>query len=151
MRRIVMGSLGLVLAFASLAAAQQVTTERPAPGTTENHRVSQILGSTVNLHDGSGYGKVEDIVIGPDNRIDYLIVSHDGQFVSLPWEVGRYEPTRRIVSYDVAPQAIQPLGFAPNAWPNFGDPVYVKRVRTVFPRWTPRGVRIGGAIVAPVP
>jgi hypothetical protein len=47
-------------------------------------RVRQILGSTVRLNDGSGCGMFEDIVIVPDERVEYLVVSHDGQFVALP-------------------------------------------------------------------
>ena len=57
-------ALGLALCVASLAQGQEVTAERPAPGPTEMRRVSQILGSTVRLNDGSGYGRIEDIVIG---------------------------------------------------------------------------------------
>jgi hypothetical protein len=45
------------------------------------------------------------------------------QYVALPWVVGQFDPGQRIVVYDVAPVAIQPLLFARNAWPNFGDPV----------------------------
>jgi len=77
-------ALGLALCVAGFAQGQEVTAERPAPGTTEMRRVSQILGSTVRLNNGSGYGMVEEIVIGPDNRIEYLVVSHDSQFVTFP-------------------------------------------------------------------
>ena len=83
-------ALGLAVCLASFAQGQEVTTERPAPGTTEMRRVSQILGSTVRLNDGSGYGMVEDIVNGPDNRVEYLVVSHDSQYVALPWVKARY-------------------------------------------------------------
>src|SRR5262249_30292441 len=112
-------ALGLALCVAGLAQAQEVTAEPPAPGPTEMRRVSQILGSTVRLNDGSVYGMVEDIVIGPDNRVEYLVVSHDSQYVALPWVVGQFNPGQRIVGYDVAPAAIQPLLFPRNAWPTF--------------------------------
>src|SRR5215207_4604642 len=107
-------TLAVVLGLAGLAQAQ-VTTEAPAPGTTEMRRASQILGSSVRLNDGTGYGKVEDFVIGPDNSIEYLIVNHENQYTALPYSVGQFNPTQRVVTYSVTPQVIQPLRFAPNA------------------------------------
>jgi sporulation protein YlmC with PRC-barrel domain len=133
--------LGLALCVAGLAHGQEVTAERPVPGTTEMRRVSQILGSTVRLNDGSSYGTVEDIVIGPDNQVDYLIVSHDRQYAALPWVVGQFNPGQRIVVYDVAPLAIQPLLFPGNAWPSFADPVFTRRIQSIFPGMTRREIR----------
>jgi sporulation protein YlmC with PRC-barrel domain len=104
-------------------------------------RVSQILGSTVRLNDGSGYGVVEDIVIGPDNRVEHLVVSHDSQYVALPWVAGQFIPGQRIVVYNVAPLAIQPLLFPGSAWPNFADPVFTRRMQTIFPGMTRREIR----------
>jgi sporulation protein YlmC with PRC-barrel domain len=133
--------LGLALCAAGLAHGQQVTAERPAPGTTEMRRASEILGSTVQLNDGSGFGKVEDFVIAPDNRIEYLVVSHGNQYIALPWVVGRFNPAQRVIVYDVAPQAIQPLFFAPNAWPNFADAGFTRRIQTIFPGISQRGIQ----------
>jgi sporulation protein YlmC with PRC-barrel domain len=134
-------ALGLALCAASLAQGQEATVERSAPGSTEMCRVSQILGSTVRLNDGTGYGTVEDIVLGPDNRVEYLVVSHDSQYVALPWVIGQFNPGQRIVAYDVAPLAIQPLLFPRGAWPNFADPVFTRRIQTIFPGMTPREIR----------
>src|SRR5215218_7056172 len=123
-------TLAVVLGLAGLARAQ-VTAEAPAPGTTEMRRASQILCSSVRLNDGTGYGKVEDFVIGPDNTIEYLIVNHENQYTALPYSVGQYNVGQRVITYNVTPQVLQPLRFAPTAWPNFGDPVYVRRVQTI--------------------
>ena len=134
MIRISRCTLGLALCLPGLAVGQEVSAEQPAPGTTENRRVSQSLGSTVQLNDGSGYGKVEDIVLGPENQVDYLVVSHDNQYAMLPWTAGRFDPRQRVVAYEVAPQAIQPMLFAPTAWPNTLDPAFARRLQTVFPQ-----------------
>ena len=148
-------TLAVILSLAGLAQAQvtperQVTTERPAPGTTEMRRASQILGSSVRLKDGISYGKVEDFVIGPDNSIEYLIVNHENQYTALPYSVGVYTPGQRVITYRVAPDVLQPLRFAPTAWPNFGDPVYVGRVQRIFPGYR-RGVRVVPGAVVPTP
>ena len=140
----------LRVGLAGLAEAQ-VTTEAPAPGTSEMRRASQIIGSTVRLNEGTGYGKVEDFVIGPDNRIEYLIVNNENQYTALPYSVGVYRPSERVITYSVAPDVLQPLRFAPNAWPNFADPVYATRVRKIFPGFR-RDVRVvPGAVVPPPP
>lgn len=152
MIRMKVGStLAVILSLAGLAQAQ-VTAEAPDPATTEMRRASQILGSTVRLNNGTGYGKVEDFVIGPDNSIEYLIVNHENQYTALPYSVGQYNLGQRVITYNVTPQVLQPLRFAPNAWPNFGDPVYVGRVRQIFPGFVRRGVRVvPGAVVPPAP
>jgi sporulation protein YlmC with PRC-barrel domain len=133
--------LWLTVCAAGLARGQVVTTEAPAPVTEQPRRVSQILGSNVQLNNGMGYGTVHDIVIGPENQIQYLVVAHDDQYVALPWTVGRFNPGKRIVMYDVTPTAIQPLLFRRNAWPNFVSPVYTRRVQTIFPGMTRRQIR----------
>ncbi len=132
-------AFGLVLFASGLAVAQEVVTEQPVAG-TEMRRVSQIMGSTVQLNNGTGYGKVEDIVLGPNHQIQYLVVAHQNQYAMLPWSAGRFNPTQRVVTYGVAPQAIQPMLFAQNAWPRMNDPVYFRHVQTVFPQ---------AAVVAP--
>ena len=37
------------------------------------------------------------------------------------------------MTYNVAPQAVQPLFFERNAWPNMSDQVYTNRIQQVFP------------------
>lgn len=134
MIRISRCALGLALCLPGLAVGQEVSAEQPGPGTTENRRVSQILGSTVQLNDGSGYGKVEDIVLGPENQVEYLVVSHDNQYAMFPWAAGQFDPRQRVVVYAVGAQAIQPMLFAPTAWPNTLDPAFARRMQTAFPR-----------------
>jgi uncharacterized membrane protein YeaQ/YmgE (transglycosylase-associated protein family) len=47
---------------AGLAQGQEVTAERPAPGTTEMQPGRQILDPAVQLNDGSGHGMVRVIL-----------------------------------------------------------------------------------------
>jgi sporulation protein YlmC with PRC-barrel domain len=140
-------TLGLMFFASGLAVAQEVVTEVPTTG-GEMRRVSQIMGSTVQLNNGTGYGKVEDIVLGPNHQVQYLVVNHDNQYAMLPWTAGRYNPTQRVVSYGVTPQQIQPMLFAQNAWPRMNDPAYFRHVNTVFPQ---AGVVIPGSNATVVP
>jgi len=128
---------GLLVAAGSVAHAQVTTTETTttttAPGGTEVRRVSQILGSTVQLQGVNNFGKVEDIVLTDDGGIGYLVVSANGKYAMLPWNAGNVNYGQRVVTYDVAPQAIQPFYFERNAYPNISAPQYMTRVRQVFP------------------
>jgi len=126
---------GLLMATASLAQAQvtTTTTETTATAGTEVRRVSQILGSTVQLQGVNNFGKVEDIILSDDGGIGYLVVSANGKSVLLPWDAGNVDYTQRVVTYEVAPQAVQPFYFERNAYPNVSAPDYTTRVRQVFP------------------
>src|SRR5918997_3370652 len=128
---------GLLMAAGSMAHAQVTTTETattPAgTGGTQVRRVSQILGSTVPLQGVNNFGKVEDIILSDEGGIGYLVVSTNGKSVLLPWDAGNVDYTQRVVSYEVAPQAVQPFYFERNAYPNLSAPDYTTRVRQGFP------------------
>jgi len=129
-------SVGLALAASSFVMGQQVVEETRTTSSTPNgiHRVSQILGSSVRLEGEDNYGKVEDIVLDDNGTIDYLVVAKDSRYVMLPWNAGNFDYGRRVVAYDVTPQAVQPLFFERNAWPRAVDQQFTSRIRQVFPR-----------------
>jgi hypothetical protein len=158
MRNVNALAFGLVLAASGLAMAQvtetrTVTTTIPAGTRTAN----QVIGSAIRLQDGVSYGRVEDIVLNEDGYAEYLVVSREGQYGLLPWSAARVDYGQRVITYDVAPQVVQPFFFAPNAWPNYSDPQFRTRIREVFPRATRReirriereGVPPPGAVVTP--
>jgi sporulation protein YlmC with PRC-barrel domain len=151
-------AFGLVLAASELAMAQVTETRTattPIPAGTRT--VNQIIGSSIRLQDGVSYGRVEDIVLNEDGYAEYLVVSREGQYGLLPWAAARVDYGQRVVTYDVAPQVVQPFFFAPNAWPNVADPQFGTRIRQVFPSATRReirriereGVPPPGAVVTP--
>ncbi len=110
-----------------------VTTETSTQA-PQLRRVSQILGSSVQLQGGAAYGKVEDIVLNDAGSVEYVVVSNEGRLAMLPWNAGNFDHTKRVVTYDVTPQAVQPLSFTPDAWPTVANDQYTTRVRQAFPR-----------------
>ncbi len=128
---------GLLFAASSFAHAQVTTTETTTTtaGTrgTEVRRVSQILGSTVQLQGVNNFGKVEDIILSDSGGIGYLVVSANGKSVLLPWNAGNVDYTQRVVTYDVTPQAVQPFYFERSAYPDMSAPQYTTRMQQVFP------------------
>lgn len=130
---------GLALVAGTGVRAQEVIQETQtttAPGTpvaTETRRVSQILGSTVRLDGNNNFGTVNDIVLDRNGGIAYLVVSNSGRYAMLPWSAGNMNWGNRFVTYNVAPQAIQPLYFERGAWPNIYESGFTNRMRQVFP------------------
>jgi hypothetical protein len=139
MRRITGLAAAVVLALPDLAVAQGVveetrTTTNPDGSTTQVRRISQVIGSTVQLEDANEFGKVEDIVLNDNGCIECVGVAHNNQFAWLPWGAANLNYGRRVVSFNVAPTAIQRLFFSRNSWPTLSDTKYVGRVREVFGR-----------------
>jgi len=149
---------GLTLLASSLAFGQDKVVEKstvvgPDGNTTEVRKVSQILGSNVNLQNGNNFGKVQDVVIGPDGRVEYAVVAHDNQYLMMPWTAGQYNYGQRVLTYDVTPQAVRPLMFAPTAWPNvYGQP-YGNHITTIFGNRAARRIERNAAkpVVTPAP
>lgn len=145
---------GLTIAASSLAVGQEVIQEvqpvTPAPGgaTSEIRRVSQILGASVRLQGEDTYGKVDDIVLDENGTIQYLVVSKGDRYVMMPYNAANVDYGQRVVIYDVAPQAVEPLFFERSAWPRLADPQYTTRIRKIFPRAA--GGTVRGRFAPPV-
>jgi hypothetical protein len=155
MRKIGLLTCGIFLAASALAMGQVTETRTVTPPIPAGTRTAnQVIGSTIRLQDGVSYGRVVDIVLNDDGYAEYLMVSRDGQYGLLPWSAARVDFGQRVVTYDVTPQVVQPLFFAPNALPTVTDPQFGTRIRQVFPGAARREIRRiereGGAAV-PVP
>ncbi|MCA1695210.1 MAG: PRC-barrel domain-containing protein [Actinobacteria bacterium] len=137
---------GLLMAAGSLAHGQETAVVTPTEG-TEVRRVSQILGSTVQLQGVNNFGKVEDIVLSDNGGIGYLVVSANGKYAMLPWNAGNVNYAQRVVTYDVTPQAIQPFYFQRNAYPNISAQQFTSQMQQVFPN--AGGVRAATRTVQP--
>src|SRR5262249_37337156 len=76
---------------------------------------------------------------------------HNNQYAMLPWSAANWNHGRRVVNYDVTPQAIQPLFFQQNAWPNITDQQFITRTQQVFPNAVLRreSLRPVGGVVPP--
>jgi hypothetical protein len=137
MNKITGFACSLILSTPCLAQAQlgttttTTTTETTAP--TSPLRASQILGSTVHLQGTNNYGKVDDIVLGNEGGPSYLVVSNGGRYAMMPFGAANFDLAQRAVSYNVTSQAVQPLFFDHNAYPNIADPQFTTRTNQVFP------------------
>ncbi len=114
-------------------AITQTTTTAPAGAVAGPRRMSQLIGSNVQLQGANNFGRVEDVVLNPNGGIGYLVVGNNGRHALMPWNAANFNHERRVVSYNVTPQAVQPLFFAPGAWPNISDQQFNNRMAGIFP------------------
>ena len=149
MRRTSMLASGLALLAAQAASGQvvqetrtiqapngavaQTTTTAPAGMVAGPRRISQLIGSNVQLQGANNFGRVEDVVLEPNGGIGYLVVSNGGRHALMPWNAANFNHAQRVVTYNVTPQAVQPLFFTPGAWPNITDQQFTSRMNGVFP------------------
>lgn len=114
---------------ASPATSATPTINDAAPGL----RASQILGSTVHLQGTNNFGKVEDLILSEGGGPTYLLVSNGGRQAMMPLNAATFDQGQRAFTYNVTPQAVQPLLFNQNAYPNLADPQFTHRMNQVFP------------------
>jgi len=131
----------LLLAAPCLADAQEAIRETTkvrtnADGTQEVRRVSKIIGSNVRLRGSNDFGKVRDVILNDNGGVEYVVVSSGNRSVMLPWNAADLNYRQGYLAYDVDPQAVQPLYFADDAWPDIWNQQYTTRLRTIFPNVT---------------
>jgi len=134
---------GLALVAARGAPAQEAVQEtktvvKPNGAVKQTRKISRIMGSTVRLQGNNNFGKVEDVVLDENGGIDYVVVAHDGRYAMLPWGPADVNYGDRVVTYDVAPKAVQPFLFAGEQWPDVAAENWTNQVRDVF---GPRAIR----------
>lgn len=103
--------------------------DRPHPASATPMKMSEITGDTVKNTKGEQLGTIQDLVVGPDGQVQYMILSHGGwlnigdRLFAIPWEAARpaSEPNTYIVNIDRDRLAKAP-NFDRNTWPNFADP-----------------------------
>src|SRR5262249_10658562 len=95
------------------------------------------------------------VVLNNNGGIGYLVVAKDGRYALMPWHAANVNYGQRVVSYNVTPQAVQPLFFNQNAWPTITDQQFTNRIQQVFPAAAPvrREVLrpVEGTLPAPAP
>jgi hypothetical protein len=128
--------LGASVAWGQGVVQETQTTTTPG-GTTQVRRMSQIIGSNVRLQGNNNFGKVDDVVLDQNGQIAYLVVANGGRYAMMPWNPADFNWGQRSVTYNVSPQAVQPLFFAQNQWPNITDQQFTARMRQVFPNTGP--------------
>jgi hypothetical protein len=120
MRRYITAGLCLALAVSASALAQVREGTIRREGTRINgRRVSEILGAPVVLRGGESLGKVTDLVLGDDGRVEYYIARLGDELVAVPWGAAeRGADSVRVVA-TVTRDRLKGVLFREAAWPDF--------------------------------
>jgi hypothetical protein len=101
-------------------------------------RASQILGMRVNNPDGP-IGKIEDLVIGKDQAVKYVILSHGGwlgigdKLTPIPWKALRWGPDEKSLMVNITKETLKKApNFDPRKWPDFAKPDWEKQVQVYY-------------------
>lgn len=96
-------------------------------------KASLVIGSTVNVSGSDHWGRVEDLILTTDGRVDYLVVSVEGRLTLVPWGAARLDSERKTVTVDVARDRLHDLPtFTQDSWPSLTDTQYVQRLNTYY-------------------
>jgi PRC-barrel domain len=96
-------------------------------------RAKAILGSKVNIEGGTDVGTVVDIIFDNDGTLDYLVVDHDGKYVTVPWEAAKWDTGRRTAVINITPQRWQEIPtYTSEAYPNYYEPAYREKIYSYY-------------------
>ncbi len=125
----------LLLVGAVCASAQvKVEVERRGDRDHGRHlRASKIIGAEVTLDNNAAGGKVEDLVIGRDGDVDYLVVAHGDRFVLVPWGAANIDFDHHRVAVEIPEARFREVpAFTRDKWPDFEDNKYIEGVNKHF-------------------
>lgn len=118
----------------SAPVVEQPATRDSRPRTIER-TVTFLLGAPIRAPGGEMVGRVEDLVIGDDGRVEYLFASFGGvpgfgfKLVPIPWEVTNIDRQRRSIVLGLTrDQLMQAPSFSPKALPDVTDPHWIDMV-----------------------
>lgn len=103
-------------------------------------RGSNLIGAQVVNRDNQEVGTVEDIIVGRNGRVNYLVIDHKGMLgradtlIPVPYSaVDRTAERGDRIVLDASREELQNApSFASNDWPNFSDRSYEKNVRGYY-------------------
>ncbi|MFZ1984838.1 MAG: PRC-barrel domain-containing protein [Desulfatitalea sp.] len=120
-------SIYIIVAIAILAlVAGTALAGSPA---TRADRVSKLIGAEAISTNGEALGTIDDLVLGPDGHVSYLVISKAemsggmAKLVAVPFDAAAPQRThdgRVVVSIDKQKLDNAP-SFASNSWPDFSS------------------------------
>jgi hypothetical protein len=88
-------------------------------------RAKQILGSKVQLSGNVSAGTVEDFVVAEDGYVEYVIVSNNGQMVTVPWDATQFNFEKQTAVINIEQEQFQKIPtYTADKYPTFSEPQY---------------------------
>jgi sporulation protein YlmC with PRC-barrel domain len=124
---------------------------------TENHdmtsgtlRATEVKGATVDNKSGERLGSVEDLVIGRDGRVEYLILSStavpsaSNKLFAIPWEAVKPGRTAETFTVDITKDRLAKApSFEKGNWPDFASRETMREYHGYYMSGSERGAHSG--------
>jgi hypothetical protein len=140
--------MALVTVFAlGLFAATVYASEEMAKGMNRPYGVSEIVGTEVKNLQGVDLGRITDLVIGPDGRVAFAVLTHGGFLrmgetsVAVPFGALKYDSAGRHFALEITQEKLNsapPFAMRDLASEKWADEVY--RYFGRQPYWTEGGL-----------
>ncbi|MFO0867187.1 MAG: PRC-barrel domain-containing protein [Gemmataceae bacterium] len=92
-------------------------------------RAKQIIGAKVQLSGNAMAGTVDDIVFTDDGQVEYLLVSHNGKMVTVPWQAAKFNVGQQTATIELTQQQYQAIPtYTAESYPQFFAPQYREQV-----------------------
>ena len=96
-------------------------------------RAKQILGAKVQLSGNTMAGTVDDIVFTDEGSIEYLVVSHNGKMVTVPWQAAKFNVAQQTATLEITQQQYQQIPtFTSESHPQYFAPQYREQIYKAY-------------------
>ncbi len=102
-------------------------------------RMSLIMDKTVTNGLGQELGSIADVVVGPDSKVRFIILSHGGvlgigdKLIPIPWKTVAIDEKNNRVHVDVNKKSLERApNFSPEEWPSFTKAEWEKKIFTYY-------------------
>jgi hypothetical protein len=134
-------ALSIVFAVSAIAAEPQKTTAAQMGDQSLQgpQRSSQIKGMSVKNPQGQTLGKIDELVIGADGTVRYVILSHGGllgigdKLVPIPWKALKPGEDKKYLTVNITKETLEKApNFDPKEWPAFTEPEWQKKLQVYY-------------------
>lgn len=126
----------------NVAGAPAVSQQPAENAEGHTYRAKQIIGSKVSLDGNVAAGTVDDIVLGEDGYVEYLIVMNNNKLVTVPWDATAFNFQKQTAVVKITPEQFQKVPtYTAQQYPAFSTPQYRTSIYKSY-GLTPRERRI---------
>ncbi len=105
-------------------------------------RVTNMIDKSVEDKQGNELGKIDDVVIGPDGRAEFIVISHGGilgigeKLVPVPWKsvmaTPRVDEGGNFVAAFDSPKLDNAPNFTRNDWPDLAGSEWLQSIYSYY-------------------
>ncbi len=103
------------------------------------HKASDLMGKTVTTQQGEKIGNINDLLVGQNGEVQYIILSRGevlgmgGELVPVPWQAANLQMQQDQLVSSLDKEKIENApSFKSDQWANFTEPGYEQEVHAYY-------------------